>query len=223
MGWLITFGILFLLAILPLGVSIKYDEDGAVVKVIAGPVKITLFPRPKKDKKEKKQKIKDPESPKEPEKQADPAKTEQPVKEPSSKAEKKEKPAKKSGGPITDFLPLVQIALDMLGAFRRRLRLNVLELKLIMAADDPCDLAVNYGRAWAAVGNLMPRLERVFVIKKRNIEVECDFEASQTKVTARLDLTITLGRIIATVVVYGVKALIEFLKIKNKRKGGASK
>lgn len=223
MGWLITFGILFLLAILPLGVSVKYDEDGAVVKVIAGPVKITLFPRPKKDKKEKKQKIKDPESPKEPEKQADPAKTEQPVKEPSSKAEKKEKPAKKSGGPITDFLPLVQIALDMLGAFRRRLRLNLLELKLIMAADDPCDLAVNYGRAWAAVGNLMPRLERVFVIKKRNIEVECDFEASQTRVTAQLDLTITLGRIIATAVVYGVKALIEFLKIKNKRKGGASK
>ena len=223
MGWLITFGILFLLAILPLGVSVKYDEDGAVVKVIAGPVKITLFPRPKKDKKEKKQKKTDTEPPKEPEKQADPAKTEQPVKEPSSKAEKKEKPAKKSGGPITDFLPLVQIALDMLGAFRRRLRLNVLELKLIMAADDPCDLAVNYGRAWAAVGNLMPRLERVFVIKKRNVEVECDFESSQTKVIARLDLTITLGRIIATAVVYGVKALIEFLKIKNKRKGGASK
>lgn len=223
MGWLITFGIAFLLAILPLGVSVKYDEDGAVVKVIAGPVKITLFPRPKKDKKEKKQKKTDTEPPKEPEKQADPAKTEQPVKEPSSKAEKKEKPAKKSGGPITDFLPLVQIALDMLGAFRRRLRLNVLELKLIMAADDPCDLAVNYGRAWAAVGNLMPRLERVFVIKKRNVEVECDFESSQTKVIARLDLTITLGRIIATVVVYGVKALIEILKIKNKRKGGASK
>ena len=194
-----------------------------MVKVIAGPVKITLFPRPKKDKKEKKQKKTDTEPPKEPEKQADPAKTEQPVKEPSSKAEKKEKPAKKSGGPITDFLPLVQIALDMLGTFRRRLRLNVLELKLIMAADDPCDLAVNYGRAWAAVGNLMPRLERVFVIKKRNVEVECDFESSQTKVIARLDLTITLGRIIATVVVYGVKALIEFLKIKNKRKGGASK
>lgn len=223
MGWLITFGIAFLLAILPLGVSVKYDEDGAVVKVIAGPVKITLFPRPKKDKKEKKQKIKDPETPKEPEKQADPAKTEQPAKEASSKAEKKEKPAKKSGGPITDFLPLVQIALDMLGTFGRRLRLNLLELKLIMAADDPCDLAVNYGRAWAAVGNLMPRLERVFVIKKRNIEVECDFESSQTKVIARLDLTITLGRIIATAVVYGVRALIEFLKIKNKRKGGASK
>lgn len=221
MGWLITFGILFLLAILPLGVSIKYDEAGAVVKVIAGPVRITVFPRPKKEGKEKKPKKADKKS------QPEPVKAEQAAE--SAKADapaqtaKKEKPAQKSGGPITDFLPLLQIALDMLGAFRRKLRVNMLELKLIMAADDPCDLAVNYGRAWAAVGNLMPRLERVFVIKKRNIEVECDFETSQTRITARLNLTITLGRIIATAVVYGIKALIEFLKIKNKRKGGASK
>ena len=205
MGWWITLGILILLAILPLGVSVRYDEGGAVVRVIAGPVRITLFPRPKKDKK--------------PEKEKDPKQKSQ--KQPAQqKPETQEK--KKSDGSLKDFLPLLQIVLDMLGAFRRRLRLNRLELKLIMAADDPCDLAVNYGRAWAAVGNLMPRLERVFVIQKRNIEVECDFEASQTKIIARLDLTITLGRILATVVVYGVKALVEFLKIKNKRKGGAT-
>ena len=221
MGWLITLGILFLLAILPLGVSFKYDEDGAVVKVIAGPVKITIFPRLKKDKTEKKDKKTEKQSQQEAAKaepKAEPAKAEA-----TTQTATEEKPARKSGGPLTDFLPLVQIALDMLGAFRRRLRVNMLELKLIMAADDPCDLAVNYGRAWAAVGNLMPRLERLFVIKKRNTEVECDFEAAQTRVIARLDLTITLGRLLATAVVYGVKALIEFLKIKNKRKGGASK
>lgn len=223
MGWLITLGILTLLAILPLGVSIKYDEDGAVVKLIAGPVRITLFPRQKKDKKTKKEKnIQQPADEPQPElpKQEMPAQT---VAAEEKKTDEQKKQAAKKGGPITDFLPLVRIALDMLGAFRRRFRVNNLELKLVMAADDPCDLAVNYGRAWAAVGNLMPRLERVFVIKKRNIEVECDFETAKTLITARLDLTITLGRILATVVVYGVKALIEFLKIKNKRKGGASK
>ena len=50
MGWLVTLLILTLLAILPLGVSIIYDEDGAVVRVIAGPAKIKVFPLPKKDK-----------------------------------------------------------------------------------------------------------------------------------------------------------------------------
>ena len=238
MGWLIALGIVALLAVLPLGASISYDSSGAVVKLIVGPLKITLFPRPKKDKKPKKEKktpkevpLKEEPSNPQPEPAPgpqQPQKTENPPPKPEKpkeeeKPKQEEKPKKQSGGPITDFLPLVRILLDMLGAFRRKLRLNVLELKLIMAADDPCDLAINYGRAWAAVGNLLPQLEKVFVIKKRNIEVECDFEAAETRVIARLDLTITLGRIIGTAVVYGVKALIEFLKIKNKRKGGASK
>ena len=238
MGWLIALGIVALLAVLPLGASISYDSSGAVVKLIVGPLKITLFPRPKKDKKPKKEK-KSPkevplkEEPRNPQPEPAPApqqpqKTENPLPKPEKakegeKPNQEEKPKKQSGGPITDFLPLVRILLDMLGAFRRKLRLNVLELKLVMAADDPCDLAVNYGRAWAAVGNLMPRLERVLVIKKRNIEVECDFEAAETRVIARLDLTITLGRIIGTVLYYGGKAGMEFMKINKKRKGGASK
>ena len=100
--------------------------------------------------------------------------------------------------------------------------MNRLELKLILAGGDPCDLAVNYGRAWAAVGNLMPQLERLFVIKKRDVEVECDFTASETLVIARLDLTITLGRLLGLAIVYGIRALREFLKLQKKRKGGAT-
>lgn len=223
MGWLITLGILALLALLPLGVSIVYDSDGAVVRLIIGPIKITLYPRPKKVKKPKKEKDVSKEKKAETATEQPVKQTENPAADSGEKPEKELKPKTQSGGPISDFLPLIRIVLDMLGAFRRRLRLNMLELKLVMAADDPCDLAVNYGRAWAAVGNLLPRLEKVFVIKKRNIEVECDFEAAQTRVTARLDLTITLGRILATVLVYGGKAGLEFMKINKKRKGGALK
>lgn len=235
MGWLITLGILILLGILPLGASVKYDAEGPLVKVIAGPVRITVFPRDKKPKKEKNQK----KSKKEPEKtepsdhkpvetaQAEPAKKSEPAPKPAeSKAERSAPPKeekKKSGGPITDFLPLLKVALDLLNDFRRKLRINRLEVKLVMAGGDPCDLAVNYGKAWTAIGNLLPRLEKVLVIKKRDIDVECDFTASQTTIYARLDLTITLGRILAIVVVYGFRAVVEFLKIKNKRKGGASK
>ena len=100
--------------------------------------------------------------------------------------------------------------------------MNRWELKLILAGGDPCDLAVNYGRAWAAVGNLMPQLERLFVIKKRDVEVECDFTASKILVIARLDLTITLGRLLGLAIVYGIRALREFLKLQKKRKGGAT-
>ena len=211
MGWLIAFGILFLLGILPVGVSVIYDEDGALVRLIAGPLKIQLFPMRKKSKGEKKEK--------KPKKKANPEGTskKQRAANTTEPAEKK----KKSGGPITDFLPLVNVVLKFLDGFRRKLRVNVLELKLIMAADDPCDLAVNYGRAWAAVGNLLPRLERVFVIQKREIEVECDFTADKTKVLARLDLSITLGRILGLVLVLLGRAIVQLIKIVIKRKGGA--
>ena len=43
MGWLITLAVLCLLAIIPLGVSVIYDEDGPQVRIIAGLVKILLF------------------------------------------------------------------------------------------------------------------------------------------------------------------------------------
>ena len=223
MGWLITLGILILLGILPLGASVKYDADGPLVKVIAGPIRITVFPREKKPKKEKKRPEKAPENPElaenTPQETSEPAPRQETINQPAPKEETK----KKYGGPITDFLPLLKVALDLLNDFRRKLRVNRMEVKLVMAGGDPCDLAMNYGKAWAAVGNLLPRLEKVFVIKKRDIDVACDFVASKTTIYVRLDLTITLGRILAIVVVYGFKAIVEFLKIKNKRKGGASK
>ena len=222
MGWLITIGILCLLAIIPLGVSAVYDENGVLVRIIAGSLRFQLIPAKKKtkkpDRKEKKTKAKSGSQKKNnkvrSQKQA-PANT--PESSQPNDADKK----KKSGGPITDFLPLVKVVLKFLNGFRRKLRINVLDLKLIMAADDPCDLAVNYGRAWAAVGNLMPQLERVFVIQKRNIEVECDFTADKTTVVARLDLTITVGRMLGLVFALIGRALVELIRILIKRKGGA--
>ena len=215
MGWLITLGIVLLLAVLPIGVRLRYNSEGIVLKILAGPVKITLLPRTTKKKKEKKKK--ETKAAKEPAEENLP-KPPQPPKQPKEKKPKAEK-----GGSLLDFLPLVKTALDFLGDFRRKLRLDNLYLRLILAGDDPCDLAVNYGRAWAAVGNLLPQLEKWFVIKKRDIEVECDFETSQTLVIAHLDLTITLGRLLAAVVRFAVRALIEYLKLRKKRKGGAVK
>ena len=155
MGWLITLGILLLLGLIPLGVSAVFDEDGALVRVIAGSVKIQVFPS-----KQSKEKSKKETAPSEK------------IKDKKSTGSKTAAPAgdkKKKGGALSDFLPLVNVLLQFLNGLRKKLRVNVLNLKLIMAADDPCDLAVNYGKAWAVVGNLMPQLERVFVIKKRNV------------------------------------------------------
>ena len=201
MGWLIALGVLTGLAILPLGAGAIYNSDGPRAYLLVGPVRIQLYPGKKKEKK-----------PHKTEKKAAPAK-----KAPADKP----KSTNKKGGSFTDFLPLVQTLLDLLIDFRTKIRVKRLELKLVLAGGDPCDLAVNYGRAWAALGNLMPQLERFFVIKKRDLEVECDFTADKTLVFAQLDITITVGRLLYLVVRYGIRVLRQFLSIMKLRKGGA--
>lgn len=204
MGWLIALGILVALGLLPVGVSLRYDAGGFRCRLLAG---LISFPFPQK--KEKK-------TPEKKEKKTKQNKNGQ-------TSGQKNPPQPKKGGSLADFLPLVQVALEFLDAFRWKLRLHRLEMKLVMAADDPCDLAVNYGRAWAALGNLIPQLERCFVIKKRDLEVECDFETTTTTITARLDLTITLGRLLHLLLRYGLRAVKEFLNLKKSKKGGAPK
>ena len=209
MGVLFSAVVLLALAVIPLGVRIRYNDAGFLLRVNAGPVKITVFPRKKKPKKQKtkQKKQKAGKRPESTDSGDTPPQAPKPVPEPKEK-----------GGSLTRFLPLVKLGLKFLGDFRRKLRVDNLFLRLILAGDDPCNLAVNYGRAWAAVGNLMPQLERLFVIKKRDIQVECDFTAEEISVIAHVDITITLGRLLTLAVVYGIRVLFEFLSMK--RKGG---
>ena len=206
MGWLIALGILILIGFIPVGVRVKYNSDGPLVRLIVGPVKYTLVPGKKKEKKPKKEK----KSKKKDELQTQP---------PPAPKEKK----KQTGGKLTDFIPLVKVALDFLGDFIKRLKFNRLEVKLILAGDDPCDLAMNYGRAWTALGNLLPLMDNGLNIKKRNLEIECDFTADETLVIAGADVTITVGRTLALLLRYGFLGVKEFIIFKNKRKGGAKK
>ena len=201
MGIWITAAFLLALAILPLGIHVRYNEAGFLLRVIAGPLKITVFPRKKKPKKQKaKQKKQNAEkSPESTDSGDNPPQPPKPLPEPKEK-----------GGSLTRFLPLVRLGLKFLGDFRRKLRVDNLCLRLILAGDDPCDLAVNYGRVWAAASNLMPQLERLFVIK--------NFTAEEISVIAHVDITITLGRLLTLAVVYGIRVLCEFLSMK--RKGG---
>lgn len=208
MGWWIALGILVLLCSIPFGVRVRYDEAGFRAWLLAGWIRFQVFPLPgwlKKPRKKKEEPAQKPSEPKQPE---------QPKEEPSQEPPK-------SGGSIGDFLPFVGLGLDFLKAFPKKLHMNNLELHIVMAGDDPCDLALGYGGTWAAVGNLLPALERIFVIQKRNIDISCDFLAESVKIIAGMDITITIGRILGLLAVFAcraVKLLIDRMKTK---KGGA--
>ena len=191
MGWLIALAVVAAVLFLPLGFRAIYRQDDPGVWLLIGPLRFRVYPG-KQKKKDNKQ----------------------------TSSEKSGKDLLK-GGRYSDFLPVARAIYDFLGEFRRRICVKRLEFKIILAGDDPADLAVNYGRTWAAVGSAVPQLERLFCIKRRNIEVECDFNAEETLIYGRIDATLTLARTVHLLSKHGIKIIKQLLELKKLRKGGA--
>lgn len=112
-------------------------------------------------------------------------------------------------GSLRQFFPLLDLYLQLLFNPKYKLGVNMLELKLTMANDDPFDLAMNYGKAQTIIHSLMPQLERIFNIKKKKLDVGCDFLAEETMLYVRADLRLPLVRLIA--------ALYDFIAAEMKQ------
>lgn len=201
MGWLIALGVIVLIGLLPVGLSVHYDSDGLYVTAFFGLVRLRLFPgKQKKEQKKKQTKEK---------KQGDTA--------PKGNHGTK----KQTGGKLTDFLPLVKIAGRFLNGLRKKLCVSELHFRLILASNDPAELAMQYASGWAITGNILPLLDGLFAIKKRDIQVQCDFVAEDTQVYLHMRLHILLAKLLGLLIRYGLQAIREYYKIK-KQEGGAS-
>ena len=197
MGWLIAILLLVLLGFLPLGIIGEYRSTGANAWLTVGPFRYLVYPR-KKTADTKKQ-------------GADFEKK----KEGSAVAKKR-----KTAGSVSDFLPLADNLFSLLVDFRQRLQIRMLRMHLVLAEEDPCDLAIHYADAWAALGNLIPLLEQNFTIRKRDMSVSCDFTADKTKIYAYIHGTISLGGLLWLMIYHGLKGINKFRKLKGK--GGAN-
>ena len=206
---LVILAVLVLIGCIPVGVDAAYGEGSVLLSAKIGFFRLQILPaKPKKPKKPKKSK------------QQKPAASSAPSAAPDAPTAETA-PQKKLAlpGGLNGILRLVNLALSTLGDLRRKLRVEELTLHVTFAGDDPADAALHYGQAWAAVGALMPALDRLFVIKKRDICPILDYNREQMSVDAHLILTITIGRALAL----GLKAGLGFLKLLNdSKKGGAN-
>lgn len=194
MGWLIAVAVVALLLMMPLGIDAGYNQNGGFAILQIGPFGRQLYPAAKnKNKKSEK----------------------------SGKTKDSKKQGSQPGGSVGDFIPLVKLVLKFLNDFRGKLRVELLQLNVILGGGDPCDLGQNYGKACTAWANFQPHLESFLKIKKRDVKIQCDFEAGQTLVTARVILTITFGRVLSLGIVHGFKIIKEYINISKNRKGGA--
>ena len=199
MGWLIALGVLIIIGCLPVGIKAEYDEDGPSAFAFIGPIRLVTFLKEKKNRKKVKT---------------------------AATGDKKfashRHVKKKRGGKLTDFMPLLNVILDFLRDFHHKIKVRILEFKLVMAGDDPCDLSVRYGSTCAAIGAVLPILERAFTIKKRKINVECDFTAEETLVEGNVEIVISLAKLLWFVMFHGSRILSGYSKIMKLTKDGAN-
>ena len=199
-GWAV-FGIVLavfvLIGCIPVGVDASYRENGLALRLKIGLFKLQVLPA-KEKKKKPKPKAKKPAANK-----------------PDAKPEKPKKKGSKPKMNIYEIMALADLACDTLGNLRRKLRVEVLVLHVTLDGSDPAKAAMLYGRVWAALGALTPKLEQLFVIKKRDIQPILDYNEKKMKLDAQLVLTITIGRAICL----ALRALVRFLKLwLNKKK-----
>lgn len=213
MTLLVIFAVLFLIGCIPVGVDARQDGEGLRVKAKVWFLGLQLIP--KKGKKKKK-KIKKTEKKKE--------------KSKAGEETPKQKFTLKGNEELIDLgvdslFELLDILSDISSRFEKKLRLEELTLHLTVSSADPAKRAISYGRAWAVIGALTPRLEQHFVIKKRDIQPILDYNTNEMKLEGRLLLTITIGRIFRIVMrllgrslKLGTGAGIRYLRWKRKKK-----
>lgn len=139
----------------------------------------------------------------------------------SGPKDKSNTPGRKSSRKREKKSPWLQVLLsnweELLCFAGRVLRtpvLNPLVLKVTFGGEDPAESALNYGRAWAAIGAIMPLAENSFRIGRREIDVEYDRTASGISVYAKVSLSLRFGQCVRLV----VSALILVLRFYRQMK-----
>lgn len=132
---------------------------------------------------------------------------------------KKEK--KKFQFPKKDSLEeYLHLFLEILGNLRRKILIRKLKLHAIFGGGDAADSALNYGRAWAAIGMVMPLIEACFRIKERDVGAYQAEDETAVRLYAEAAATLRVSQILHIALL----VLVRFLKIYKKtdsKKGGA--
>ena len=182
--------VFWLISLIRVGGRVCYGEAGLFAFVLAGPLKIQLFPaKPKEEKPKKKKK-------------------------PKKEKKPKEKKPKQEGQPgtLSRLMQLLPVVGQACGALKRKIRIDDLKLELIWGGSDPAAVALGYGRANAALGMLWPIFDNNFKVKRHSFRIGMDYGRAQPAVELEAAVTFTVGQIFALATHYGVKALVIWVR-----------
>ena len=203
LGWMIAIVIVLLVLMLPVGVSAAYDDSGFLLRLKIGVLGIRLFPRREKRKPRR-------------ERGAEASGAPQTAKKP-----KKPKPKLK----LRDIRDLLQIVLRALHRLRVHLSVDVLQLYITVAADDPFAAVRFYGAVNAGLGIALAELHKVLKIRDEDVAADIDLDAQQLRITAKVAATLQIWEILLIGICAGAALLVWHFRRKKQAKaeGGTTK
>lgn len=211
--------LLLLVLLLPARVRVMLRQEKFFLWVGLGPFRLRLLPwkekKPKKQKKSEKPEKAKPqnrEPPPSPPPQAErPGEAAGPA--PQIRKEKESTPV--SGGmeklDIPYIMDLIHLGLSAMGQFRRALRVDRFLLDCAIATGDAAKTAMAYGAAAAGVGMFLPLLEENLRVRKKDIQVICDFEGTESQIF----LEVQVSALVFQLLIIGIKVLRGFLRLRK--------
>ena len=211
--------LLLLVLLLPARVRVMLRQEKFFLWVGLGPFRLRLLPwkekKPKKQKKSEKTEEAKPqnrEPPPSPPPQAErPGEAARPA--PQIRKEKESTPV--FGGmeklDIPYIMDLIHLGLSAMGQFRRVLRVDRFLLDCAIATGDAAKTAMAYGAAAAGAGMFLPLLEENLRVRKKDIQVICDFEGTESQIF----LEVQVSALVFQLLIIGIKVLRGFLRLRK--------
>ena len=197
--------LIVLICLIPADLLVKYDHEKLYAQAKIGPVRLSLYPPKPKDeakefrKREKKRK-----------------KQEKAKKKKQKKSGAAAAPEKKKKKFSRDMIkPLLRAAKDLLGGLRRKLIVRNLTLHVTYGGEDAAEAAINYGRAWAMIGCIMPILENTFRLQKRDVDARLDYDLKKMMLFLQLEIRLRIGAAIGLALRIGFRLMRDLSKNKN--------
>lgn len=191
---------LVLLSLVRVGARARYAAGRLEVWLLAGPVRLPLYPRKPRSKPKKKR---------------------------AGGAGKKrggETPRPEEDKLTPDRLfalarELLPAAAEAAGRLRRKIRIDTLLLDVAVAGPDPAKTAVDFGRLNWAVSAVWPLIEQNFKLKDYRVRIRPDFLRQSPEVFLEAAATLTIGQLLAL----GARLLPKVMPILTNKDQSGSK
>ena len=207
MVFLIILGVLVLLIaallLIPIGADIGYEQGKIHVSATAAGAEIRLFPRKKKPESD------EPKPPKKEKKKKEKKKDEGDGEEPKKK--------KKLDFTLDEILDLLKAVLHGLGHFAHRIRVDRFVLHLIVAGNDPYNVAMAYGKINAWLSAMAPACRKLNA-KNSDVWTAVDFTDDWPHLDFAIAMSFRLCTVVGMLFVIGWGALKVLLRRKKRRK-----